>query len=47
MSGLVDEQTRLLKSQTGFPDLSGEELDGFTQRNDRLRQLCKELNELS
>ena len=46
MSGLLDEQTRLLKSQTGFTDLSGEELDGFTQRNDRLRQLCKELNEL-
>jgi len=46
MSGLLDEQTRLLKSQTGFTDFSGEELDGFTQRNDRLRQLCKELNEL-
>ena len=46
MSGLVDEQTRLLKSPTRFPDISGEELDGYTQRNERLRQLCKELNEL-
>jgi hypothetical protein len=47
MSGLVDEQMKLLKSPTRFPDISGEELDGYAKRNERLRQLCKELNELA
>ena len=48
MCGLADEQTRLLKSCTGsLADMSGEEVDGYTQRNDRLRELIKELSDLS
>jgi hypothetical protein len=45
--GLLAEQTRLLNSVTTLTDMSGEDVDGYTQRNDRLRQLSDELNELA
>jgi len=46
MCGLVAEQTRLLDRLTTLTDVSGEEVDGYSQRNDRLHQLRQELNEL-
>jgi hypothetical protein len=44
MCGLLDEQTRLLHSPTTLTDMSGDQVEGYTQRNDRLHQLFKELN---
>ena len=46
MCGLLAQQTRLLNSVTTLTDMSGEEVDGYSQRNDRLHQLRQELNEL-
>jgi hypothetical protein len=47
MCVLLNEQTEWLKSPTGLlTDRSGEEVDGYAQRNDRLCQLGKELSEL-
>ena len=46
MCDLLNEQTEWLKSPTGFLGLTGKEVDGYTQRNDRLRQLGAELSEL-
>jgi hypothetical protein len=47
MCGLLNEQTEWLKGPTGLlTDRSGEEVDGYAQRNDRLCQLGKELSEL-
>jgi hypothetical protein len=47
MCGLLNEQTEWLKGPTRLlTDRSGEEVDGYAQRNDRLCQLGKELSEL-
>ena len=47
MCDLLNEQTEWLKSPTGLlTDKSGEEVDGYVQRNDRLRQLGEQLSEL-
>jgi hypothetical protein len=46
MCDLLNEQTEWLKSPTGFVGLTGKEVDGYTQKNDRLRQLGAELSEL-
>lgn len=47
MCDLLNKQTEWLKSPTGFlTDLRGNEVDGYIQRNDRLRQLGAELSEL-
>jgi hypothetical protein len=46
MCRLLDEQSKLLNSETKLTDLSGPELDGYAHRNERLTQLTKELSEL-
>jgi hypothetical protein len=47
MCDLLNAQTELLKSPTTFlSGMSGEEVDGYRQRNSRLRQLGAELSEL-
>jgi hypothetical protein len=46
MCSLLDAQSKLLTSQTKLIDMSVEEVDGYSQRNDRIGQLCKELSEL-
>ena len=46
MCWLIDEQSRLLNGVTKLGDMSGEELDGYSRRNDRIGQLAKELNAL-
>lgn len=47
MCDLLNEQTEWLKSPTGLLTAqSGEEVDGYVQRNDRLRQLGAELSKL-
>ena len=49
LSGLVAQQTAiLLAGRSGsFTDMTTEQADVYTQTNDRLRKLCKELNELT
>jgi hypothetical protein len=48
MCDLLNEQIEWLKSPTGFlTDVSGEEVDGYKHRNDRLCQLGAELSELN
>jgi hypothetical protein len=47
MCDLLNEQTEWLKSPIGSLTVrSREEVDGYAQRNDRLRQLGEELSEL-
>jgi hypothetical protein len=47
MCDLLNEQTEWLKSSTGLLTAQRrEEVDGYDQRNDRLRQLGEELSEL-
>ena len=46
MCHLIDEQSRLLNGATRLGEMSGEELDGYFQRNDRIGQRAKELNGL-
>jgi hypothetical protein len=47
MCDLLNEQTEWLKGPTGsLSPMSGEEVVGYTQRNDRLRQLGEELSEI-
>jgi hypothetical protein len=47
MCGLLNEQTEFWKSPAGLlTDRSGEEVDGYVQRNDRLRELGEQLSEL-
>ncbi len=41
------EQQRGLMRRGPLNNVSGEEMDGYAQRNDRLRQLAKELEELA
>jgi hypothetical protein len=43
MQGLLDDLTRLLKRS----GLNPVEVAGYQRRNDRLRELCKELSELA
>ena len=46
MCGLLNEQTEWLKRPTGLlTDRSGEEVDGYVQRNNRLRELGEQLSE--
>jgi hypothetical protein len=45
MCDLLNAQTELIKTTTLF-SMSGEEVDGYQQRNNRLRQLGAELSEL-
>jgi hypothetical protein len=47
MCELLNEQTEWLKGPTGsLSDMSGEEVVGYNQRNNRLRQLGEELSEI-
>jgi hypothetical protein len=43
MSGLLDEQSRLLK-EISLTKFSREDLDAYAERNKRLRDLCRQLN---
>ena len=47
MRGLLEDLTRLLKRGGLLAGLSPLELAGYTRRNDRLCELCKELSELA
>jgi hypothetical protein len=45
MSSLLDKQRALLNNASGFTQpMSLEEIDGYAERNERLRELCMELN---
>jgi len=46
MSGLIEQQTRILKD-TSIASLSQEDLDGYADRNERLRDLCIQLMKLT
>jgi hypothetical protein len=46
MRGLLEDLTRLLERGGFFTKLTPLELAGYTRRNDRLRQLCRELGQL-
>jgi hypothetical protein len=46
MCDLLNAQTELIKTITFPRGMSGEEVDGYQQRNNRLRQLGAELSEL-
>jgi hypothetical protein len=47
MCDLLNEQSEWLKSPTGLLTAqSPEEVDGYAQRNDRLRRLGEQLSEL-
>lgn len=47
MSGLLDKQRTLLNNKSGLTQpMSLEDLDEYSERNDRLRDLCRELNKL-
>ena len=47
MHGLLEDLTRLLKRSGFLPTLSPVELAGYSRRDERLRELCKELSELA
>jgi hypothetical protein len=44
MSGLLDKQRAFLNTSGLTQPMSLEELDGYAERNERLRELCRELN---
>jgi hypothetical protein len=46
MCRLLNEQSRLLNSETELTDMSGDELDGYSHKDERLTELAKELREL-
>jgi hypothetical protein len=47
MSKLVDQQRSLLNDTSGLArPMNPEEIIGYGQRNERLRELCRELNKL-
>jgi hypothetical protein len=46
MCGIIEQQGKLLKSRLTVSSMSVEEVERYTYRNDRLRQLCQELTEL-
>jgi hypothetical protein len=43
---LLEEQSKLLNSGRKLIHMSADELDGYSQRNQRLTDLAKELSEL-
>ena len=47
MCALLEQQSQLLKSGNTISAMSAAELDGYTSRNQRLRQLLQQLNELT
>jgi hypothetical protein len=46
MCRILDEQSRVLNKGAKLTELSGEELEGYSHKRQRLRELSKELNEL-
>jgi hypothetical protein len=46
MSSLLELQRAFLNTSGLTQPMSLEELDGYAERNDRLRELCRELNEV-
>ena len=48
MSSLLDQQLEFLNGTAGSftKKMTVEEVDGYAERNQRLRDLCKELNKL-
>jgi hypothetical protein len=46
MSGLLDQQRAWLNDTSGSltHPMSPEDLDGYAEKNERLRELCRELN---
>jgi hypothetical protein len=48
MSGILDEQRAFLKdtSEALTRPMTSEEIIGYAERNERLRELCRELNKL-
>lgn len=46
MHGLLEDLTRLLKRSGFLTKLNPLELAGYTRRNERLREICRELGEL-
>jgi hypothetical protein len=46
MCRLLNEQSRLLNSETNLTEMSGDELNGYSRRNERLTELAKELREV-
>ena len=48
MSSLLDQQREFLNDTAGSftKKMTVEEVDGYAERNQRLRDLCKELNKL-
>jgi hypothetical protein len=48
MSGLLDQQREFLNATSGAltKKMTPEEIDGYAERNERLRELCGELNNL-
>lgn len=48
MSKLVDQQREFLNNTSGSftKKMTQDEIDGYAQRNELLRELCRELNKL-
>jgi hypothetical protein len=46
MSRLLEQQSKMLGSQTKLPEMSGQMMDEYFQRYERLRQLAQELGAL-
>jgi hypothetical protein len=49
MSSLLDQQREFLNGTAGAftKKMTPEEIDGYSERNERLRELCGELNRLA
>jgi len=48
MAYLLDQQRTLMNAASGSltKNMTREEIDGYAERNERLRELCRELNKL-
>jgi hypothetical protein len=46
MCRLLDEQSALLKSGKKLIEMSGEQTEAYAEKNQRLRELCKQLSEM-
>jgi hypothetical protein len=48
MSGLLEQQRTFLNDTSGAftRPMTPEQIDGYAERNERLRELCRELNDL-
>jgi hypothetical protein len=46
MSSLLDKQRAFLNTSGLTQPMSLEELDGYAERNERLLELCRELNDV-